>query len=184
MTDYHLKGRSPLSGFKTSQPGLALAEVEGFALVSMAFAPDKAFATKFSKRFGTKIPQPGDSLGIDKPPARFMGLARDQLFVWFEQTQAQSGLTFLQTAELPGAVFTDQADNWVALRISGEQVFAHLEKRCMIDLERLPVNGVARTVIEYLGVIILREGPEEFLLLSARSSAQSFLHILEPLPNI
>jgi sarcosine oxidase subunit gamma len=36
-----------------------------------------------------------------------------------------------------------------------------------------------RTVMEHLGVLILRTGDDAFMLLSASSSAKSFLHALE-----
>ena len=40
-------------------------------------------------------------------------------------------------------------------------------------------GAAARTVMEHLGVLILRTGPDAYLLLSASSSAGSFLHAVE-----
>ena len=41
------------------------------------------------------------------------------------------------------------------------------------------MDHAARTVMEHLGVLILRTGEDDYLLLSASSSAKSFLHAVE-----
>ena len=49
---------------------------------------------------------------------------------------------------------------------------------CPIDLhaDAFGPDHATRTVMEHIGAMILRTGEDAFLLLSARSSAQSFLH--------
>jgi sarcosine oxidase subunit gamma len=56
-----------------------------------------------------------------------------------------------------------------------------LERICPIDLhpQAFAVGAVARTLMDHLNVIILREGGDTFLLMSARSSARSFWHAVE-----
>ena len=56
-----------------------------------------------------------------------------------------------------------------------------LERLCPLDLHEsaFPVGAAQRTVMEHMGAVILREGTDEFLLLSASSSAASFLHAVK-----
>ena len=77
--------------------------------------------------------------------------------------------------------YTDQSDSWVMLQIAGPGSRAALERICMLDLhsDAFPVDTVARTTMEHLGVMVLRDGEDSFLLMSARSSARSFLHAVE-----
>ncbi|MDX1786447.1 MAG: sarcosine oxidase subunit gamma, partial [Roseovarius sp.] len=65
--------------------------------------------------------------------------------------------------------------------ISGPGSLAALERICMLDLhpDAFKVNAVARTVMEHMGAIIARTGEDTYLLLSASSSAKSFLHAIE-----
>ena len=76
---------------------------------------------------------------------------------------------------------TLQSDNWVGVRISGTRSRDALERICPLDLhpDVFGIDQVARTVMEHLGVIILREDKDSFLMLSASSSAKSFLHAIE-----
>ena len=55
-----------------------------------------------------------------------------------------------------------------------------LERICPLDLhpDAFGVDHAARTVMEHLGVLIIRTGEEAYLLLSASSSAGSFQHAL------
>ena len=76
---------------------------------------------------------------------------------------------------------SDQSDAWCLLRIDGPASRRALERVCPLDLhpDAFPVGAVARSVVEHLGAIVLREGENAFLLLSPRSSARSFLHEIE-----
>ena len=76
---------------------------------------------------------------------------------------------------------TDQSDSWVMLRIGGPKCRSALERVCLLDLDprAFPVGKVARTVMEHLGTIIISEGNDYFLLLSARSSADSFYKAIQ-----
>jgi len=85
-------------------------------------------------------------------------------------------------AELKGAAYTtDQTDNWVVLALSGPLALAALERLCPIDLHdsSFPIDSSARTVMEHMGAVICRTGEDSFLLMSASSSAASFLHAVE-----
>ena len=77
--------------------------------------------------------------------------------------------------------YTDQTDSWVTLRVSGAKSRTALERICPIDLDpkAFSPGAVTRTVMEHHGAIILRDGQNSFVLLSARSSACSFLRAVE-----
>jgi sarcosine oxidase subunit gamma len=109
-----------------------------------------------------------------------MRLGRDQGLVISQNLPCHSARQFAEL--LNGAVYiSDQSDVWVALEIAGPQACKVLERVCPIDLhpDVFSVDMLARTVMEHLGVIIARTNTNKYLLLSARSSARSFLHMLE-----
>ena len=76
---------------------------------------------------------------------------------------------------------TIQTDAWVILRISGPLALKALERICPINLEPdvFLENDIARTIMEHLGSIVICEKVGSYLVMSASSSAKSFLHALE-----
>ncbi len=109
-------------------------------------------------------------------PLMLMWLAPDQCMLL--APRQDSRLTrFIGSLDGTGYA-TDQTDNWVALRLSGDLAVPGLERICPLDLHEsaMPIGTAARTVMEHLAVIILRESADGFLLLSPSSSARSFHH--------
>jgi len=78
------------------------------------------------------------------------------------------------------AYCTDQSDSWVTLELTGPNALHALERICPVDLrpDIFTVGSVARTTMEHLGVIIARVGEDQYWLMSASSSAESFLHAI------
>ena len=112
----------------------------------------------------------------------FHWMGQDQ---WFAEARRDDGIAFakgLSEALGETASVTDQSDGWIQLRIVGPQARGVLEKLCPLDLhpEVFSVGSVARTAMEHLGVIVARsDEASSFRLLTARSSARSFLHALQ-----
>ena len=84
---------------------------------------------------------------------------------------------------------TNQSDAWLILALTGPLVFRTLERICPIDCRSLamPIGSAARTMIDNLGTIIFRRpndsnGSPCFWLISARSTAASFLHVIKEAP--
>ena len=79
------------------------------------------------------------------------------------------------------AYITDQTDAWVVLELSGASSREALERICQIDLNKdaFKLNSMARTSMEHMSAIIVRTSKDTFLLMSASSSAFSFLHAVE-----
>ena len=105
----------------------------------------------------------------------------DQVFILFAPPHPDRAVETVRAALGPAAYVTDQSDSWAMLRIAGAGIRAALERICPLDLddEVFPQGRVARTAMEHLSAIILRDGEDSFLLMSPRSSARSFLHAVE-----
>ena len=183
MAEFALTARTPLDGYAGTFGGVTLAEAAGLSLVSAAVpnGGDDAFAAALAGGFGASRPSTGESVPGDRLGARILGMQPDQMFILFEAPDPDRAAEAVSSALGPAAFVTDQSDSWAMLRIEGRGVRAALERICMLDLEdaAFPQGRVARTVMEHLAVIILRDGADSFLLMTPRSSARSFLHTVE-----
>ena len=183
MAEFALTARTPLDGYEKSFGSVTLAEVSGLSLVSAAVPQggDDAFAAALAAGLGAARPATGDSAAGERYGARLLGMQPDQLFILFAAPDPDRAAGTVAEALGPDAYVTDQSDSWAMLRIAGAGARAALERICMLDLDdaAFPEGRVARTVMEHLAVIILRDGPDSFLLMSPRSSARSFLHAVE-----
>ena len=178
-----LTARAPLGGYARSFGAIALAEETGLALVSAAVPQggDAAFATALADGFAASRPATGDSAVGERYGARVLGMQPDQMFILFEPPDPDRPAETVAAALGAAACVTDQSDSWAMLRIAGAGVRSALERICPLDLDdaAFPEGKVARTAMEHLSVIILRDGADSFLLMSPRSSARSFLHAVE-----
>lgn len=150
------------------------------ALVSIAvpLGGEAALAAAFRKAWNLELPDARLSRGTDQ--MRALRTAPDQMMLVFPHAMPDADPVV--RAVLEGAAYTtDQTDVWAILEISGPETLAALERLCPLDLSRnvFPVDAFARTVMEHMGAIILRTGDETFLLMSASSSAGSFLEAVE-----
>ncbi|RKF14128.1 sarcosine oxidase subunit gamma [Roseovarius spongiae] len=182
MPEFTLTAAPPLAGYDRDFGAVTLKAPEHLAIVSIALPLGGEDAAKkaIKAAFGVNLPEVGRSDVAKDKSAALMRLSSDQAFALFpcETPDAERQIA----AKLDGAAYTtDQSDVWCALEISGTGARAALERICMIDLhpDAFALNAIARTVMEHLGVIIARTGDNTYLLLSASSSAQSFLHALE-----
>lgn len=180
MAEFELTAEAPLDGAKLELDGIALQEVSGRSLVSIAIPYDggAALRSAVEAAYGLQIPATGRFVSRDG--TFLLGMARDQIWLMRESSDADAATRV--AADLGGAGYvTDQSDAWVLVRVSGRNCRAALERICPLDLDAdvFTAGTVARTVMEHLSVIILREQADAFLLMSPRSSAQSFWHALE-----
>lgn len=174
-----LAPRPPRDGFRQEFDGLEIAEVADLAIVSIATPQgrDAELARAVSGAYGIALPSVGASVEADADEIRFLGLQPGQCFALFERRDDRPVETITRKLSDSG-YYTDQSDSWAVLRLSGTRCREALERICPLDLhvETFVTGAVARTAMEHLGVIIFRDGEDSFLLLSARSSAPSFLH--------
>lgn len=182
MAEHTLISAPPLAGLDKTINDIRLLAPQDLAIVAVALplGGEKAALAAIRAGYGADLPPPGASVTAPRDGARLLRLAPDLAFVLFERATPDAEAAV--AAHLGDAAYlTDQTDTWCALELSGPTSRAALERICPIDLHpRAFAEGdVARTAMEHLSVIVLRTGRDSFLLLSASSSAASFLHAVE-----
>lgn len=180
MADFTLYADPPLAGYDKSFGDIALKAPKDVAVVSVALPlGGEAAAEKAVKAaYGANLPKIGKS--VEAKGVTLMRLGRDLAFVVF--THATPDAEPVAAKALKGKAYTtDQTDVWTALEVSGAGSRRALERICPLDLHDsgFAVGDVARTTMEHLGVIIVRKDAETWLLMSASSSAGTFLHTIE-----
>ena len=183
MPDFTLDAQSAFSAQPASYDSVRLSAAQPPAIVSIA-TPNgggDALAGALKTVYGIELPAVGRAAVAGKDNASFLRLAQDQMFVLFSPPASGKPTDPVGAALGETAYLTDQSDGWAALRIEGAQSRPALERICPLDLDprTFPPGTVARTVMEHLGVIMLCETADKYLLLSARSSADDFLHAVE-----
>ena len=182
MPSLQLKAEPLLGGFHATIDTTDLIELADLAILSIAVPQggEAALTSALAEACGAERPSPGKSSLSSDGRTRFLWTAQDQLFALLDDDNPNA------TADLSGklegkAYITLQSDNWVALRLSGGKAREALARICPIDLHPsvFPEGHVARTMMEHMGAIVLHDGPDSFLLLSASSTARSYLHAVE-----
>lgn len=182
MADYKLYGTSALGGYNADFEGATLKEVTGLGIVSVSVPlhGKPALTAAVKSAYGCALPKPALSVLSKDKSARLVSTQPDQFFILFDHAKPDAAN---HVAGLLGdaGYYTDQSDNWLTLALSGRLARSALERICPVDLgpEIFNVNASARTVMHHLGTLILRTGEDDYLLLSARSSALSFLHVVK-----
>ena len=180
MADITLNAMLPLGGYTADIGACSLRERGDLALVSIATPTTggEALANSLKSLWDIDLPDPATStVSGDK---RLLPMTPDQMMLLFPATAELSEST-VSNALSDVAYTTLQTDAWVILELYGQGTRDALERICPLDLELgvFPVNACSRTSMDHLGAVILRTDEDRFLLLSARSSAQSFLHAIE-----
>jgi len=177
-----LAPRTALDNFSKEYDGISVNEVTNLAIVSIAIPTenDKGFAAALKKGYKTDRPSIGQVTQAKTNNLRLLALQQDQLFMLFDYDRDRAveevNKKINGTKQL--TYLSDQSDSWVTLRVSGENCREALERICPLDIhpQAFPVGSVARTSMEHMATIIVREDEDSFLLLSLRSFAKSFLH--------
>lgn len=181
MSDFTLVARPALGGFHHEEAGLTVSELSDFSLVSVAvpLGGDKALAGGLRSGLGLARPDAGASTVSSDGKHRLLWTAPDQMLLMSIPGLSRPVEDIRGALDVP-AYLTDQSDAWTALRLAGPRTVDMLQRMVPIDTapESFGPGRVARTVTEYMGVIVLREEGGDILLLAARSSAQTFLHAI------
>lgn len=180
--DMVLTTKTALGGYSKKHKFVTLNEVTGKALVSIAgpLKNDAKISKALLKIFGLKLPNVGSSATSSDGKTTLLGLQSDQVFMLFNYV-GDNAVTLVATKLGNAGYYTDQSDSWAMIEISGVGALSALERICMIDLHKktFPVGSVARTTMEHLGTIIFKQGEDKYMVMGARSSANSLLHALE-----
>ncbi len=182
MANYTLTASSPLAGLQQEYQGVTLAEVTNKALVSISvpLGGETALQTAVTATYGVTLPVTGKSSKTSVDNALFAGMSRDQCWLFFETDNIRPVNIITEKLGASG-YYTDQSDSWVMLSLAGEKSRDVLERICPINLDPdvFLIGDVARTSMEHMGSIILRESEHNYLFCSARSSANAFAHAIE-----
>ncbi|WP_240035699.1 sarcosine oxidase subunit gamma [Hwanghaeella grinnelliae] len=177
-----LKPKTPLNGYSETFGATVLEEIAGMGLVSIATPRGGVDALQgaVQSAYGCALPPTGSSTIGNDGAIRLMGLQPGQVFALFAY-DGDTAVTEIEKALGDNGYYTDQSDSWAMLHLSGSAAIDALARICPLDLDAsvFPDGTVARTVMEHMGVIVLREGTDGFLLMAARSSAANFLHAVE-----
>lgn len=170
---------SPLNGYDQSIGNMRLREITDLDLTSLAIPHKGAtkLKTAIKNAFGLSMPTPVKSTADAKN--RLLMTQPDQVFAMTPRTKHAE--TTPRKAIGDTAYITDQTDAWVVLELSGPASRMALERICQVDLDTdvFKNNQMARTTMEHMASIIIRNGKDSFLLMSGSSSASSFLHAVE-----
>tara|TARA_B110000459_G_scaffold53887_1_gene60123 strand:+ start:1715 stop:2284 length:570 start_codon:yes stop_codon:yes gene_type:complete len=173
---------SPLNGYSKEFGENILEEVTGLEIISLATSVEnqKLLDQSITKLLNINLPLTGKSSISEDKKSRVIGLSMDQWLAIFESDERDSEAIF-KNALSDDVYLTTQTDAWVILRISGPLALKALERVCPINLEPdvFLENDIARTIMEHLGSIVICEKGGSYLVMSASSSAKSFLHALE-----
>ncbi len=152
------------------------------SIVSIAIQRGKEdlFKNDFNNAFGTPLPEPGTFVYSSDDRILFLWMSPDQIFALFKREGLYPELKIQEHLGEVGYL-SDQTDNWCQIRLTGPQLIQVFERICPLDLdlEQFPVGSCARTTMEHLSSVIVRESEESFLLLSPSSSSESFLEAIE-----
>ena len=179
MPEAGLTARPALGGYEREWTSVSLREIDGLSIVALAMPrTDNNLTQTLEKATGCAWPKVGH---IQTNGAyQVIGLQSEQIFVVYPR---QGDNPVPEVTELVGGegYVTDQSDAWVVLEIDGAGSRAALERICPVDLHEVafPIGQTARTAMEHMGSVVIRTGENRFQLMSARSSAASFLHALE-----
>lgn len=184
MAEITLEAAPILGGVDIERAGCRLVERDDLALVSLAI-PLGGLAkmeTALKDGFGLTMPEP--LMSSENNGVRALQIAPDQLMLLFPHATPDADPYVAGKTDGAGYT-TDQTDVWVRLELSGEAALSALERLCPLDLHEsvFPLDAAARTTMEHMGTIIIRTAADRFLLLSASSSARSFLHAVETTLN-
>ncbi len=186
---------SPLAGFSLEAEGAQCREEPGYAIASVTASrgSGKKLSTAMTSAFGVALPDPGKAVAIGDGKGKHKGdmmvsSARDQVFICRHQSP-EAHLAQVTKACGHVASITDQSDAWARISLTGPACPMIMERLCSVDtrLAVFPPGSVARTQIEHMGVIIIRQNASaamkhHFVLLTPRSSAHDLAHALAETP--
>ncbi len=119
-------------------------------------------------------PYPGRTVPGFPAPGQVLGP-----MVW-----AGRGMAFLlgeAPPETPDAAITDQSDGWAWVTLSGPDAGTVLARLCPLDLRpaAFPAGTSARTMLQHLSVLMIRDGADRFRIAAYRSMARTLVHEIE-----
>ena len=184
MAEFSLQAEPFLGGFQKDFGSVIIKEVTNRAITSLALPlGGEAKAEKAIKSaLKLNLPEVGMSTQSKDGATALLRLGKDQLLYLMDGKSDGHAAHNALAGKFGDDIYTtDQSDAWVSLTLSGPDSLRALERICPIDLhpEKFAVGALARTNMEHLATIIYRNSEAEYALMSASSSARSFLHAIQ-----
>ena len=159
---------TPTEPFAETSLPVALGEIRAEALPAarifsiMPYPGDEAGTARHLGAF----PAPGEV--CDVGGARLVWAGRGTAFLFDPDKAPDDGLAAL-------AAVADQSDGWAGLRLAGQDAEEVLARLVPLDLSRMPARSSARSLLNHLPLLLIREG-DGFELWSYRSMAGTLVH--------
>lgn len=170
-----LGAREPLT---VTHGALTIAERNDVALASVAARKGRmSDLVKAAKAAG--VPLPGPATQEAGTPYSTFWVAPEMWFVEAPFATHELIAEILKSALGDGASITEQTDAWVAFDLAAADLSPVLERLCNVDFGTVATGYATRTVMEHLGVYLVKHGPGAARIYGPRSSADSLLHALE-----
>lgn len=157
---------------------LTISERTDVALASVA-ARKGRMADVAKAAQGAGVPLPGPATHSQGTPYSSFWVAPEMWFVEAPFASHELVADLLKAALGDGASITEQTDAWVAFDLVAPDLALILERLCNVDFRSVPNGYATRTVMEHLGVYLVKHGPGTARIYGPRSSAESLLHALE-----
>jgi sarcosine oxidase, subunit gamma len=125
------------------------------------------------------VPLPGPATSQQGRPYSTFWVAPEMWFVEAPYATHELIADRLKLALGDAASITEQTDAWVAFDLTADDLSPLLERLCNVDYSTRPDGYATRTVMEHLGVYLIKHGPGAARLYGPRSGAESLLHALE-----
>lgn len=160
---------------KMQQGALTLMENDGLALASLALRR----GTEPPAPMGLPLPEPGCWSAAGGAEAFWTGPGQ-----WMIAAEGLAVTDFAQVVkeQAPGCSVTEQTDGWVCFEVQSEAgtapVHKLLEKLVNIDLAGFGPGKATRTVLDHMGVFVIRRADDRLAILGARSAAGSLWHAI------
>jgi sarcosine oxidase, subunit gamma len=157
---------------------LTISERTDVALASLAARKGRmADLTKAAQKAGVPLPSPATHQS--GTPYSAFWTAPEMWFVEAPYASHELIADLLKSAFRDAASITEQTDAWVAFDLAAPDLAPLLERLCNVDYGARPIGYATRTIMEHLGVYLIKHGPDKARLYGPRSSADSLLHALE-----
>jgi sarcosine oxidase subunit gamma len=157
---------------------LTVSERTDVALASVAARRGRTNdLTKAAEKAGVPLPDPATH--EQGTPYSAFWTAPEMWFVEAPYATHELIADLLKSALGDAASITEQTDAWVAFDLAAADLTPLLERLCNVDYAAKPTGYATRTVMEHLGVYLIKHEPGAARLYGPRSSAESLLHALE-----
>jgi sarcosine oxidase, subunit gamma len=125
------------------------------------------------------VPLPGPATSQQSSPYSAFWTAPEMWFVDAPFATHELIAATLKSVLGDAASITEQTDAWVVFDLSAPDLAPMLERLCNVDFASVPDGYATRTMMEHLGVYLIKHGPGAARLYGPRSSAESLLHAIE-----